>query len=180
MAAPISTTYTFEERENIIAHVLAEIATGRALSRILREDKGMPVSTTWWRWHSEDEELQHKVARAREAGVEALMMETIDIADTQEVGQRVTTKPDGTIETVEEDMIAHRKLRIESRFKYAQMIAPRKYGPKVDVTSGGEALPTPAPVLVDARIQSLIALAQARHANGELAAPDDDLGDLMS
>lgn len=124
-------------REKAIAYILGEVAGGRSLVRVLREDKGVPGSSTFWRWHMEDENLRENLARARENGVEALMEEAREIADTQEIGEIVTV--DGDKETVrKEDMLGHRKLRIETRLKYAQMIAPRKYGPKLDLTSGNE------------------------------------------
>lgn len=99
----------------------------------------MPAARTFWGWCYADDDLLQKVAHAREAGVEAIIDSTLDIADTQEEGEIVTEGPDGTT-TKREDMLGHRKLRIETRIKYAQMIAPRKYGPKLDLTSGGERL----------------------------------------
>jgi len=135
--AATSATYTDEQRGIIVAHVLTELAGGRAVSRILREDGGMPAAATFWNWYYADETLMEKVARARENGVEAIMDETLAIADEQEIGETVTEDGDKT--TIKrEDMLGHRKLRIDTRHKYAQMIAPRKYGPKLDLTSGGE------------------------------------------
>ena len=128
------------EREPVLAHIYGEVAAGRALDRVLSEDEGMPGSSTFWRWHMADEQIRDNLARARENGVERLMGECVDIADTQEVGEIRTVKADGAIEVKTEDMLGHRKLRIETRMKYAQMIAPRKYGAKLDVTSGGEAI----------------------------------------
>lgn len=139
MARPISTSYSDEQREAIISHVLAELSGGRSIARILREDDGMPAQSQFWRWHFESVELQEKVARARENGVECLMDEALDIADTPQIGEVITEDDDKrTVRT--EDMLGHRKLRIEVRHKYAQMIAPRKYGPKLDLTSGGDKL----------------------------------------
>lgn len=153
-------TYTAKERDKIAAHVLAELAGGRAVSRILREDKGMPCRTTWWNWYFNDDVLMNKVARARENGADALMDETLDIADEQEMGEIVTD--DGEkVTTRKEDMLGHRKLRIETRHKYAQMIAPRKYGPKLDLTSGGEKI-QPDSTAVAARAAAMVKMALER------------------
>jgi hypothetical protein len=135
--AATKATYSPKERERIIGHVLTELAGGRAVSRVLADDKGMPAAATFWNWYFADADLMEKVARARENGVEAIMDETLAIADQQEVGEIVTNDGEKTT-TRKEDMLGHRKLRIETRHKYAQMIAPRKYGPKLDLTSGGE------------------------------------------
>jgi hypothetical protein len=39
-----------------------------------------------------------------------------------------------------EDMLGHRKLVVETYIKAAQMLKPKTYGPKLDLTSGGEKL----------------------------------------
>ena len=141
MGAPISTTYTAKEREVIINHVLAELSGGRAVSRILREDEGMPAASQFWRWHFESEDLQEKVARARLGGVEAIMDETIEIADDGTNDWVERTRDDGsTYDAFSAEHVQRSKLRVDTRYKYAQMIAPRKYGPKLDLTSGGEKL----------------------------------------
>lgn len=147
MAAPISTTYSEAERELIILHVLAELSGGRAVSRILREDEGMPAQSQFWRWHAESEELQVKVARARENGVEAVMDETLEIADDGTNDWVERSRDDGsTYEALNGEHVQRSKLRIDTRHKYAQMIAPRKYGPKIDVTSGGEKIDLPGAI----------------------------------
>jgi transposase-like protein len=152
-------TYSDEERATIVSHVLAELSGGRAVSRILREDDGMPDQATFWRWHLDDEDLRGKVAQARANGVESVMDEALAIADVQEMGETITEEPimvDGkplegvTARKVKtEDMLGHRKLRVETRFKYAQMIAPRKYGPRTLLGSDPD---NPLPAGFDVRL----------------------------
>lgn len=119
-------TYSAKEREAIIAHVLAEAATGRPVSRTLAEDEGMPDRVTFWRWHADDEALRNNLARARMNGSDALLDQAVAIAD----------------EPVEDQVgVADKRVRIDTRIRAAQMLAPRKYGPKMDLTTGGEKLP---------------------------------------
>ena len=175
-------TYSQAERDRILDHVCDQLATGRALSRILREDEGLCNPSTLLDWQEKDDDVARKVTRARELGVATLLDETLKIADTHEKGIVRIIKPDGTVEEREEDMLGHRKLRIHARHEYARMIAPRKYGPKLDVTSGGEKLPAPAtPVLVDARIQSLVLIAQRRLVEGGTleGSAEPDIEELM-
>lgn len=139
MAAPKTTTIPPERRAEIIKHVLQEVAGGRAVSRILREDAGMPCRSTWWNWYFSDQNLVDKVALARANGVESIVDEALDIADTPEIG-KVETDDGEKVVVRTEDMLGHRKLRVETRLKYAQMIAPRKYGSKIDLTTGGDPL----------------------------------------
>jgi hypothetical protein len=162
MARPISTSYSDEEREKIIGHVLTEVSTGRTVSEIIEQDDGMPDQATFWRWHFEDwNELRGKLADARENGVEARMEEAVKVARTPMMGEVVTierdpdhqrdveegaevTKKDGspyegmTVKIRKEDMLGHRRLLVDTLLKSAQMLKPKTYGPKLDLTSAGE------------------------------------------
>lgn len=130
------------DRDEAIPIILAGVASGKALDAVLKENPHLPSASTFWRWHMDDEDLRDNLARARENGVEVHMDEALLIADTPMEGRIVTRKlnKDGEEydEVRTEDMLGHRKLQIETRIKRAQMIAPRKYGPRVDVTSGGD------------------------------------------
>lgn len=130
-------------KEEQIAYILGQVSSGRAIIRILRDDDNMPSPATFWRWHMDDADLRDKVARARENGVEALLDEAVEIANTPLMGEE-ETRTVGTNgaerRVVMKEMLGHRRLQIETRVKYAQMIAPRKYGPKLDLTSDGEKL----------------------------------------
>lgn len=127
MARAITTSYSTEEREEIINHVLIELASGRPISRILREDENMPASSQFWRWiYAEGTpEQQDKLARARGDGMEALLDEALVIADDAEEEKAAVSKA---------------KLQIETRIRMAQMLKPKTYSPKLDVTSNGETI----------------------------------------
>lgn len=128
------------DREPLLAHIFAEVAGGRSLDKVLREDDGMPSPSHFWRWHMEDEEIRDNLARARQNGVEVHLEECLSIADTPMMGEVVTEEDGEATKVVKSDMLAHRKLQIYTRLRRAEMIAPRKYGPKVDLTSNGEGL----------------------------------------
>ncbi len=164
--------YAPEAVAEIKMHVLTQVACGRSVRRILEEDDGMPAPSNFWRWSFEDEDFQSKLARAREHGIETLLDTTLDIADNQEPGLKIKTDAEGKVETVEEDMIAHRRLKIDTRIKLAQMLKPKTYGPKVDITSGGEKL---EPTQVnDNRLQALVNLAANRKQQALPAPKEDD------
>lgn len=152
-----NTRWTDEERQVVITHILGEVASGRALTRVLDEDEGMPGKRTFWAWHFADEDLQHNLARAREAGVEVHLEEALEIADADPA-----TYSTENGERIDPGDIAHRKNQIETRIKRAQMIAPRKYGPKIDLTSGNEPLAAPATGDVSAGIAALLEDARRR------------------
>lgn len=109
-------------REEVLPLIYQAVAAGMPLQRVLEDEPGMPASTTFWRWHMDDEGIRDNLARARENGAEAHLADCVAIADT----------------ATDRDSAAVAKVRIDTRIKLAQMMAPRKYKPGVDVTSGGE------------------------------------------
>lgn len=141
-----------DERQRIIEHVLSELSAGRPVSRTLCEDNDMCSQDTFWRWIWADDsgDLAEKVAHARANGIEARLDRAMLIAETPMMGEVVTEKPimvDGkplegvcVREVRKEDMLGHRRLLVETEIKAAQMLKPKTYGAKLDLTSGGERL----------------------------------------
>jgi hypothetical protein len=95
----------------------------------------MPHWTVMYDWLAKDEDLSLRVARAREAGYDAMAEEALEIADTCQLGQTEVLDDKGSKVTIE-DMLGHRKLRIETRLKLLACWAPAKYGNKVQM--GGD------------------------------------------
>lgn len=100
------------------------------------KDKGLNANS-FYEWISKDKELGDKYAHARQLQAEYLADEIIEIADTPKTGFKVTQKASGT-EVTEGDMIEHRRLQVDARKWKASKLYPKKYGDRVDVTSGGE------------------------------------------
>jgi len=149
MGAPISTTYDADTRQRMIDHVFVQVACGRAVTTILQDDDGMPSSGTFWTWVSRNPDLQSELARARELGIEARLTKAQHIADLGEV-----VPLDGLSGVaLERAMLARdpkvMKLRIDAEIKFAQMLKPKTYGPKLDLTTDGQALNKPAPDAAD-------------------------------
>jgi hypothetical protein len=92
-------------------------------------------------WLSQDPDLSLRVARAREAGYDALAEEALEIADTPKLGAKKVFssgagEDEDSMTVTEEDMLGHRKLQIETRLKLLACWNPSKYGNKVAV--GGD------------------------------------------
>lgn len=162
--------WTEEDKQDALERIYENVASGVSVTRTLQLLEKMPSGSLFWgKWHFESEEIQTKLARAREAGVEALMEQARDIAAHVQEGEEITEMAadedsEGTvIKRVRKDMLGHRKLQVETIFKYAQMIAPRKYGPRVDVTSGGQPMTGD---MGDIAARAAALLAQARERKG--------------
>jgi len=142
-------TYTQAERSKIIEHVIDEITKGRSLTSACASSDCAVSYSQWMRWQLSDDDLRDRIAQAREAGATKLLEEVVEIADDRD-----------------EDANS-RKVRIYAREKYAAMIAPKRFGQRLDVTSDGKALPAPIQPSHE-RIDALLALAMQR----KLATPE--------
>lgn len=91
------------------------------------------------RWVSEDKDLADQYASAREIGLEAMAHDILDIADD---GTNDTYVDDQGNTRTDYDVIARSRLRVDSRKWLLSKLMPKKYGDKLDVTSGGEPMPT--------------------------------------
>ena len=114
-----------------IARIICEqLSEGIPLRQICRDNDGFPAWRTVYDWMGRDEALSASIARARDIGYDAIAEECLQIADTLEFGQRQVMTDEGTATTVE-DMLGHRKLRIETRLKLLAKFHPTKYGDKL-------------------------------------------------
>lgn len=115
--------------------ICARLAEGQSLRAICR-DEAMPDARTVFRWLEADETFRQRYARAREAQADALADEIIDIADTPVMGVKTKTTEDG-VETVEGDMIEHRRLQVDARKWTASKLRPKKYGERLSTELTG-------------------------------------------
>ncbi|UOR07185.1 hypothetical protein MUN82_08820 [Hymenobacter aerilatus] len=104
----------------------------------------MPHVATVMRWlaQEEHESFREQYARACELRADAIADEILAIADdaSRDVVE-VEVGEDSTVERERFTATARDKLKIDSRKWLLGKLAPKKYGDKVDVTTGGEKLP---------------------------------------
>jgi phage terminase small subunit len=91
----------------------------------------MPAISTFFRWIRTHKEFQKQYARATEERSEAMAEEILDIADDSPNAIKGIDRSDNA------RVQAHR-LRVETRKWLMAKMKPKKYGDKLDVTSGGE------------------------------------------
>lgn len=124
-----------------IARIICEqLSEGVPLRQICRENAGFPAWRTVYDWMGRDEELSASIARARDIGYDAIAEECLQIADTIELGQKQVMTDEGAATTIE-DMLGHRKLRIETRLKLLAKFHPTKYGDKLGLHGVAGAAP---------------------------------------
>lgn len=161
--------------ETIAAEICERLAEGETLRSICR-DEHTPKWQTVYKWMADRSDFADRIARARELGFDAIAADALEIADTPEEGVRIEHGKDGT-KTTHEDMLGHRKLRIETRLKLLAKWDPKRYGERQAVDlSGSLAIHQ----MSDAEMEAEIAALQ-----GQLGllrteeSPEDDGSDLV-
>ena len=118
--------------------ICQRLADGESLRSICR-DEGMPSEAAVRAWALDDVQgFSAQYARAREIGYDRLAEEMLAIADTPVLGVKIKTNEKGETETVESDMIEHRRLQVDSRKWMLSKMLPKKYGDKIETTVQGQ------------------------------------------
>lgn len=124
------TLYTSELADEICER----LGEGEPLRQICRDER-MPHWTTVYDWKAANEEFSLRIARAREAGHDAIASDCLQIADD---GFNDTYMDEDGNKRTDTDVIQRSKLRIETRLKLLAKWDPKRYGDKVDINHGGQ------------------------------------------
>lgn len=125
----------------LAAEICRRLMSGQSLRRICRDEK-MPHFSTVMQWLSHPEisvEFEPKYKFAREVQIELMGEQIIDIADDSSEDYIEKEREDGSVyEAVNREHIQRSRLRVDTRKWIMAKQLPKKYGDKVDVTSGGK------------------------------------------
>lgn len=140
--------------------VCDRISKGESLRSVCRDPKMPHVETVLnWVWSSDDihKEFRKNFEIAREMRAEHVFEETMEISDDtsgdmMEVVREV--KKNGKTEKVKEFVPNHTavhraRLRVDTRRWFLARMAPKKFGEKIDITSGGKAIKQPRSVAIN-------------------------------
>lgn len=138
-------------------YICEKISTSEVGIRTLHEqDSKFPSMSTIMRWLKNHSEFRDQYARAKEAQADMFFEQIVEIANTPVLG---VTKKSGVNqfgdfeEVTEADAIAHRRLQVDARKWVISKLNPKKFGDKVDITTGGEKLPQTIITWGDKKIQ---------------------------
>lgn len=172
-----SRSYPFsQDAADIVLERIAQGGARSALANVLQDDENLPGLTTWFKWLRERPSLAVDYTRACEARSEIKAAEIEEIADTPQLGEKITVKGDGSVEVVTGDMIEHRKLRIETRKWANSHLNPKKYTPKTAIEHSGtlEILDADSEALMQ-ELMDMLATGRLKLPNGvELMMDDGD------
>jgi hypothetical protein len=126
--------YSTEDKERIFKSIISEIENGASLRSVLRKDN-MPSSSTFFIWVDENAEKSKQYERSIELRSEFLFDEMFEIADKQ--GEDVTLDKDGN-KVLNHNIVQRNRLQIDVRKWALSKMMPKKFGDKLDMTTGGE------------------------------------------
>jgi hypothetical protein len=122
--------------EDVFPEICARVASGELLTDIC---ESFGFTRSWfYLWLSADAARVDAYARAREQQQHAWADDIVKLADVCRVGNKVTEKGDGTVETVTADRVERTRLQIESRKWLMARLNPRAYGDKQAVELSGK------------------------------------------
>lgn len=132
MTAGRPTDYTQELADLICSR----LACGESLRSIGR-DVSMPSCVSMFAWMRKYPEFLNQYTRAKEESADALIEDSLDIADNGAFQDVQIDGFCGTVRQVTAVGVAHAKLQIETRKWLASKLKPKKYGDKITTEHSG-------------------------------------------
>lgn len=130
--------------EELGIEICRRISEGESLRSICKRPE-MPVMSTVMLWVLDENKkvFSERYRRAREAQAENMFDEILEIADDGTNDYMSIGKGDKSYNVEDKEVTNRSKLRVNARQWYLSKVLPRKFGEKLDLTSGGDKLPTP-------------------------------------
>lgn len=116
-----------------IAHKICDLIASGVPIRTVCETKGLPAKATVMDWLKQHEDFRRAYAVAKDCAIEDIFDETLAIADA-DYTVPVTVGGDGNatiVKMVDKGALLQARLKIDTRFKIAAKIAPRKYSGRI-------------------------------------------------
>ena len=125
--------YDPEQIDKIFDDICDLIINGKSLRYAIKQHNGLSSSTVF-RWIREDEAKSKQYAQATIERAELIFEDIFDIADDSD-GDYTQTE-DGL--RFNSEHVQRSRLRVDTRKWALSKMMPKKYGDKLDVTSGGD------------------------------------------
>lgn len=140
--------YSKDDKNFLIDSVCKLIESGLSLRKsiISINDKFPTFSRkTFLEWIDEDKEKSDQYARACIIREDFILDEIFDISDNSQ-NDAITTDDGLTI--VNHEIVQRSKIRIDARKWALSKMNRKRFGDGIDLTSGGDKLPTPPPNII--------------------------------
>lgn len=125
----------------LAAQICAELAQGKSLRSISRDNDWCPAPATIFEWIRTKEGFLNQYEQAKRESADAMAEDMLEIADNEAgnplVVEGVPMVIDGKPVIVKDSpSVAHARLRVDTRKWLMSKMMPKKYGDKLDL--GGE------------------------------------------
>lgn len=127
------TTFTKELADKICE----ELALGYSMRTVCKKE-GMPAMSSVFKWLRENKEFSEQYEKAKQESTDAMAEDLLDIADdgTNDWMERETEN--GSYTVLNTEAISRSRLRVDTRKWLMSKMKPKKYGEKLDLTTGGD------------------------------------------
>lgn len=125
--------YNKEQKENIINRICKHISEEKQSLRNALMLHDMPDKNQFYKWIRDNEKFREQYARACEERADAIFEEILEIADDNAFD--VTIDDEGQ-HRVQGEIVQRSRLKVDARKWMLSKMNPKKYGDKIDVTSG--------------------------------------------
>lgn len=119
--------------------ICEQLSQGISLRTVCKGDK-MPSAASVFNWLRTKKEFLEQYARAKEESADAMIEDILDIADDGVNDWMEVEYGENTVWKTNPEAIQRSRLRVDTRKWIASKMKPKKYGDKMDVTSGGKAI----------------------------------------
>lgn len=123
----------------VAEYILVELADGRTLSSICRED-GMPTASAvcGWVFCDDPKGFAKRYAHARETGYQRMADEVLDLADDTTGDYATVINARGKeVKILDHENINRSRLRVDTRKWMLSKVLPKIYGDKLDLNHSG-------------------------------------------
>lgn len=131
-----------EYTQEIADKICALLAEGISLRTVCKGEE-MPDLSTIFRWMRVHPEFNNQYAKAKEESADAMLEETMDIADNGSNDWMATNDPENPGFKFNGESFQRSRLRVDTRKWAMSKLKPKKYGDKIDMTTNGKDLPSP-------------------------------------
>lgn len=142
--------------EELATKICLEIATSSKSLRTICKELNISVATIL-NWLKDPSKLSFlaQYARAKEEQADFMAEEMIEIADDGTNDTMTIEGRNGPVEVENKEWTSRSKLRVETRKWIASKLKPKKYGDKMDVTTGGEPVKNVVIEVVKGKVETL-------------------------
>lgn len=126
--------------QELADRICEKLACGQSMRTVCAGDD-MPCMQTVFTWLRNNKEFLEQYTRAKEEAADAFIEEMLDISDDGTNDWMERNDPKNAGYDYNGEHVQRSRLRVDTRKWVASKLKPKKYGDKLDITSGDKPIP---------------------------------------